>query len=67
MSLAQLNAASHSQHWHEILTAIHAVDTPEGTRARSVTTATDLFQAAGGAMILTSRALELFRARAKPT
>jgi len=66
MSLVQLNAASHSLRWHAILTATHAVDTPEGTRARLVTTATDLFLAAGGAMTLAPRALELFRARAKP-
>lgn len=65
MSLSQLNSAAHSGRWHAVMTATHTIDTPEGTRARLVTTATDLFLSAGGPMTLMPRAIELFQQRSQ--
>jgi hypothetical protein len=65
-SLKDLNSAAHSGRWHLVLTATHAVDTPDGTtRARFETTASDLYHAAGGPMILLPKAISLFEQRSQ--
>jgi len=66
MTLAQLNAAAHAQSWATLLGATHYIETPEGLRARVLTTTTDLVLIAGGAMTLMPYALEQFRQRAAP-
>ena len=66
LTLAQLNAAAHAQNWATLLGATHYVETPEGLRARVLTTATDLVLIAGGAMTLMPYALERFQRRAAP-
>lgn len=48
MTLAQLNSAMHSGRWHVLLGATHTMDTPDGPRARVVTTTSDLMQMATG-------------------
>ena len=66
MTLAQLNAAAHAQSWATLLGATHYFETPEGLRARVLTSATDLVFIAGGAMTLMPYALDRFRQRAAP-
>ncbi len=66
MTLAQLNSAMHSGRWHGLLTGPHTMDTPDGPRARLVTTTLDLMLMATGPIVLVQRALDLFALRGRP-